>query len=100
MIIAQSFSKWKKKNTRKSLVIRGILIVNNIVDKVDKSSKRTNSKRKGVDKYRQKIHTERRKNQRFYVDNVDKLFSKEGFADFYDISGSHGYQQISVHTIF
>ena len=53
-----------------------------------------------VDKYRQKIHTERRKNQRFYVDNVDKLFSKEGFADFYDISGSHGYQQISVHTIF
>ena len=63
-------------------------------------SKRTNSKRKGVDKYRQKIHTERRKNQRFYVDNVDKLFSKEGFADFYDISGSHGYQQISVHTIF
>ena len=34
------------------------------------------------------------------VDNVDKLFSKEGFADFYDISGSHGYQQISVHTIF
>lgn len=39
MIIAQSFSKWKKKNTRKSLVIRGILIVNNIVDKVDKSTK-------------------------------------------------------------
>ena len=34
------------------------------------------------------------------VDNVDKLFAKECFADFYYISGTHGYQQVLVDTIF
>jgi hypothetical protein len=39
MIICAFGKGGMKKNTRKSLVIRGILIVNNIVDKVDKSTK-------------------------------------------------------------
>lgn len=34
------------------------------------------------------------------VDNVDNLFSKEMFADIYDVSCSHSYQQVAVHTIF
>lgn len=62
--------------------------------------KRTKATQKGVDKYRQKIHMETKNNQRLHVDNVDNLFAKERFADFYDVSGTHGYQQISVHTIF
>lgn len=35
-----------------------------------------------------------------YVDNVDNLFLKQVFADFYYISGTHCYQQITVYTIF
>ena len=34
------------------------------------------------------------------LDNVDKLLSEQLFAYFYDISGSHSYQQISVYTFF
>lgn len=34
------------------------------------------------------------------VDNVDKLLSEQMFADIYNISGTHSYQQITVHTIF
>lgn len=34
------------------------------------------------------------------VDNVDKLFSEKMFADIYNISGSHSYQQVTVYTIF
>ena len=34
------------------------------------------------------------------VDNVDKLSGKQVFADIYNISGSHSYQQVSVDTIF
>ena len=34
------------------------------------------------------------------VDNVDKLSGKQAFADIYNISGSHSYQQVSVDTIF
>ena len=79
---------------------RGIMDVNNIVDKVDKYPGKHKCKRNAVDKYVQKIHTEYESNQRFCVDNVDKLSSKEGFADFNDISGPHGYQQIAVYTIF
>ena len=33
-------------------------------------------------------------------DNVDKLSGKQVFADIYNISGSHSYQQVSVDTIF
>ena len=36
----------------------------------------------------------------FDLENEYDSVKEEGFADFYDISGSHGYQQISVHTIF
>ena len=35
-----------------------------------------------------------------YVDNVDNLFLKQGFADFYNISSTHCYQQVTVYTIF
>lgn len=35
-----------------------------------------------------------------YVDNVDNLFLKQVFADFYYISGTHCYQQVTVYTIF
>ena len=34
------------------------------------------------------------------VDNVDKLSGKQAFADIYNISGSHSYQQVTVDTIF
>lgn len=34
------------------------------------------------------------------VDNVDKLSGKQVFADIYNISGSHSYQQVPVDTIF
>ena len=34
------------------------------------------------------------------VDNVDKLFGKKVFTDIYYISGSHSYQQVTVHTFF
>ena len=37
---------------------RGIMDVNNIVDKVDKYPKKHKCKRNAVDKYVQKIHTE------------------------------------------
>ena len=59
-----------------------------------------NYRGKEVEKWQQKIHIESGNHQRFYVDNVDKLFSKEGFADFNNVSGTHGYQQITVYTIF
>ena len=35
-----------------------------------------------------------------YVDNVDNLFLKQVFADFYYISGTHSYQQVTVYAIF
>lgn len=35
-----------------------------------------------------------------HVDNVDNLLTKQTFADFYDISGTHSYQQVTVNTIF
>lgn len=34
------------------------------------------------------------------VDNVDNLFSEKMLPDIYDISGSHSYQQVTVHTTF
>ena len=34
------------------------------------------------------------------VDKVDKLFRKKVFANIYNVSGSHSYQQVTVHTIF
>ena len=40
------------------------------------------------------------KNQQNYVDKVDNLFAENRFADFYDISGTHSYQQVAVHTFF
>lgn len=40
-----------------------------------------------------------RKNVDNHVDNVDKLLTKQGFAHNYDISCTHSYQQITVHTI-
>lgn len=33
------------------------------------------------------------------VDFVDKSVAQDMIADSYDISGSHGYQQVAVHTI-
>ncbi len=38
--------------------------------------------------------------QKNHVDNVDNLLTKQAFADFNDISGTHSYQQITVNTIF
>ncbi len=35
-----------------------------------------------------------------HVDNVDNLLTKQAFADFYDVSGTHSYQQVTVNTIF
>ena len=35
-----------------------------------------------------------------FVDNVDKSQAEQMIADFTDISGTHGYQQIVVHTFF
>ena len=40
------------------------------------------------------------KNQHHSVDNVDNLAAKNGFSDFYNVSGSHSYQQVAVHTFF
>lgn len=34
------------------------------------------------------------------VDNVDNLLAKKMFADIYNVSGAHSYQQVTVHTIF
>ena len=36
----------------------------------------------------------------FFVDIVDKLVCEEIFPDFYNISGSHSYQQVSGRIIF
>lgn len=48
-----------------------------------------------------KIHIQRLKVfPNLNVDNVDKLFAEKMFADIYNVSGAHGYQQITVHTIF
>ena len=38
--------------------------------------------------------------QKKFVDIVDNLDSKYGFADFMHISGTHSYQQVAVDTIF
>ena len=34
------------------------------------------------------------------VENVENSFSEQMFTDFNDISGPHGYQQITVGTFF
>ena len=34
------------------------------------------------------------------VDNVDNLFAEKMFADIHNVSGTHSYQQVTVHTIF
>lgn len=34
-----------------------------------------------------------------YVDNVDNLYSKQVFAHFYYVSGSHSYQHFTVDTV-
>ena len=34
------------------------------------------------------------------VDKVDISAAQYMFTDFYNISGTHGYQQVAVHTIF
>ena len=34
------------------------------------------------------------------VDNVDNLFGKKVFANNYNVSGAHSYQQIIFFTIF
>lgn len=48
-----------------------------------------------------KIHIQRLKVfPNLNVDNVDKLSAEKMFADIYNVSGAHGYQQITVHTIF
>ena len=39
------------------------------------------------------------KKMRKTVDIVDKLFAKQVFSDFYDISGPHSYQQVIGDTI-
>ena len=35
-----------------------------------------------------------------FVDNVDNLSGKQVFPYFYNISGTHSYQQVAVHTFF
>ena len=48
-----------------------------------------------------KIHIQRLKVfPNLNVDNVDKLRPEKMFADIYNVSGTHGYQQITVYTIF
>lgn len=48
-----------------------------------------------------KIHIQRLKVfPNLNVDNVDKLSAEKMFADIYNVSSAHGYQQITVHTIF
>ena len=34
-----------------------------------------------------------------HVDNVDNLFAKELFANVYNVSGTHSYQQVTLCTI-
>ncbi len=34
------------------------------------------------------------------VDNVDNLYTKKVFPYFYNVSGTHSYQQITLDTIF
>lgn len=40
------------------------------------------------------------KNVENSVDNVDNLLTKEIFSHFYDVSGTHSYQQITLNTFF
>ena len=40
------------------------------------------------------------KNVYKHVDNVDNLFAKELFANVYNVSGTHSYQQVAVDTFF
>lgn len=40
------------------------------------------------------------KNVYKHVDNVDNLFAKELFANIYNVSGAHSYQQVALCTIF
>lgn len=47
-----------------------------------------------------KIHTADGRYPVCCVDKVEKLFSEQVFADFYYVSSTHSYQQISVDTIF
>lgn len=42
-----------------------------------------------------KIHSKKIFKEIFVVDNVDKNLTKHIFPDFYYISGTHGYQQIT-----
>ena len=35
-----------------------------------------------------------------HVDNVDNLLAKELFANIYNVSGTHSYQQVALCTIF
>lgn len=42
-----------------------------------------------------KIHSKKIFKEFFVVDNVDKNLAKHIFPDFYYISGTHGYQQIT-----
>ena len=39
------------------------------------------------------------KNVYKHVDNVDNLFAKELFANVYNVSGPHSYQQVTLCTI-
>ena len=40
------------------------------------------------------------KNVYKHVDNVDNLLSEELFANVYNVSGPHSYQQVALCTIF
>ena len=41
-----------------------------------------------------------RKNVYKHVDNVDNLLAKKLFANIYNVSGTHSYQQVALCTIF
>lgn len=45
-------------------------------------------------------HAIHRKNVYKHVDNVDNLFAKELFANIYNVSSAHSYQQVALCTIF
>ena len=40
------------------------------------------------------------KNVYKHVDNVDNLFAKELFANIYNVSGAHSYQQYKAESSF
>jgi hypothetical protein len=70
------------------------------VENVDKNKKACKIMEKRMMLIQQKIHTKEGGYALLGVDNVDNLFSKQRFADFYDVSGTHSYQQVAVHTFF